>query len=100
MNRGQLSKKERKARIRFIQSHRYNHIEQQILDDYVHSYGSSYTRVWNVYKTGGTLMIDAIVGAHRLACAMSSIGCSVKQAADAFNRLSHWLKESQMEETA
>ena len=50
MNRGHLSRRERKARIRYIQCHHYNHEEQQFVDGLVYSYGLTYVELWKDWK--------------------------------------------------
>ena len=98
MNRGQLSKKERKARIRFIQCHHYNRKEQQFIDDYIYAGGLSYVELWKLHKTGAVLMVEATIGCNRMARAMAAAGISANKAADAFARLGDCMREAEKEE--
>lgn len=99
MNRGQLSRRERKARIRFVQCYHYNHREQQIVDDYIHSNGLSYAELWKGYGAGKFLIVNATIGCRRLSRAMAAVGFSAEEAAEAFARLGDCMREAEKGES-
>lgn len=97
MNRGQLSRRERKARIRFIQCRHLNHFEQQLVDDDVYSCGLSYTELWKGHNDGMVLMIEATIGCIRMSRAMAAAGISAEKSAEAFARLGDCMREAEKE---
>ena len=99
MNRGQLSRRERKARIRYIQCHHYNRREQQFIDEYIYDNGLSYVEIWKGHKAGRFLMVEAIIGCSRISRAMAAVGISVKTTVSAFARFGDCMREAEKEES-
>lgn len=99
MNRGQLSRRERKARIRFIQSRHLNHFEQQIFDDYVEDCSVSYVDILRRAKAGLLFGFMAVIASMRLSYASAQVGITTEAAIDAFARLGGCLREAEKEES-
>lgn len=76
----QLSKQERKYRIKFIQEHHYNKFEQKQFDKAKDKLGMSYKELYNNVKNGRTYMLMTVISANRMAKAMHEVGLSFKQA--------------------
>jgi hypothetical protein len=98
MNRGQLSRRERKARIRFIQCHHYNRREQQFVDEYIYYNRLSYVELWKGHKAGRFFMVETIIGCNRVSRAMAAVGISAEATVSAFARLGDCMREAEKEE--
>lgn len=97
MNRGQLSRRERKARIRFVQSRHLNHFEQQLFDDYVEDCAVSYGEILRRAKDGLIFGFMVVITMRRLSDAFAQFGITTCEAATAFGRLSNCMRESEKE---
>lgn len=76
----QLSRKEHKYRIKFIQEHHYDKFGQQYLDEVKDILGLSYKELYKNVKNGHTYMFMAVISTNRMAKSVREAGLSFKQA--------------------
>lgn len=85
MNRGKLSRREARARMRFIQEHHYNGEEQRIMDRAVAQMEYfSYVKCYREEKWGFRFAFMAEISTRRLSKAVAKMGASARNAAMAF----------------
>lgn len=87
MNRGKLSRREARARMRFIQEHHYNGEEQRIMDRAVAQMGVTYVELYRKVKNGHFYIFMNAIHCRRLGKAMASVNSTVEDAIWAFSCL-------------
>lgn len=91
-----LSKAERKYRIKFIQECHYNKAEQRIFDEAVAAMSETYKRIYKSMRNGKIYLFMATITVKRAAKAMSNACVSVAQATRSFSAIGKALKESEV----
>lgn len=84
MNRGKLSRREARARMRFIQEHHYNGEEQRIMGRAVAQMGVTYVELYRKVKKGFRFAFMAEISTRRLSKAVAKTGVSARNAAMVF----------------
>ena len=84
----QLSKRELKYRIKFIQENHYNKFEQRIFDDGIRSHQYTYRQFYKEWRSGRQYWFILEIVNYRASMAVSQLGRAFKESAKVFGEIS------------
>lgn len=84
-NRRKLSRRERKARMKIIQTCHLNKDGQTALDKYAEKSRRKYAEIWESVKCGANYLF--MLNTKKLTRAMRKIGTSANEAASSFSKM-------------